>query len=145
MYSQVCILVWGSCGAYNAGTTRTVIWERCEVHGGWMCFTLSVACWGAVAAAREGGELQSLWSCPVSDTSEDLELGQGWDSEGSSKQAERKRGRGREKLRRADMYRGEELQRQTCQQVDREKQFVREQLQLFHSSQQLVGNTAKWL
>ncbi len=41
------------------------------------------------------------------------------------------------------MYRGEELQRQTCQQVDREKQFVREQRQLFHSSQQLVSEYSR--
>lgn len=41
------------------------------------------------------------------------------------------------------MYRGKELQRQTCQQVDREKQFVREQRQPFHNSQQLVSEPSQ--
>lgn len=70
--------------------------------------------------------LQSLRSCPVSDTSEDLELGQGWESEGSSRQAGReKRGEQKEKAR-ADVCRGEESQREDMS-VGGQKQFVREQ------------------
>lgn len=59
-----------------------------EIGVGWVCFTLSVTCWGAAEAAREERELQSPWSCPVSDISEDLEVGLGWECECSSEQAE---------------------------------------------------------
>ena len=58
-----------------------------KVYGGWVCFTLSVVFWDVVAAAREEEALQSLWSCPASDTSEDLEVGQGCGSKYSSKRA----------------------------------------------------------
>lgn len=89
-----------------------------KVHNGWVCFTLSVACWDAAAAA-------SLWRCRgAPDTSEEVELGLGWHSECSSKQADRwdqkDKGNGR-----------------------RQKRFVREQRQHFHSSQQLVRGTAE--
>lgn len=71
-------------------------------------------------------------------------MGYGWNSECSSEREMRRDQAevGRKRERRTDVYRGEELQRQTCQQVDsisREKQFVREQWRLFHSSQQLVS------
>lgn len=59
-----------------------------EIGVGRVCFTLSVTCWGAAEAAREERELQSPWSCPVSDISEDLEVGLGWECECSSEQAE---------------------------------------------------------
>lgn len=52
-----------------------------------MFITLSVEGGGAVVSASEEGVLQSLCSSPVSDISEELEVGQAWDSEGSGKQA----------------------------------------------------------
>lgn len=70
-----------------------------EVHDGWVFITLSVLCWGAAeVAASEEGELQSLCSSPVSDISEELEVGQAWDSEGSGEQAVTQDQKDREKV-----------------------------------------------
>lgn len=95
-------------------------------------------------------QLEKRGSCSHCEAAESLTSQSCWNwdkavQQGSKQEVKtRKTDRpGGETDRRTDVHRGEGLQRQTCQQVNPEKQFVRQQRQLFHSSQQLVSSAAK--